>query len=222
MDVGSVDRSLLVASFVCGMLGRRSSRASWKVLDVGGGDGLLTRVLRDHGVDCRWTDPYCEPAFNVGPPASEVVRFDLAVMGEVALHLVDPMSSFREVLARADRLLFTAVVPPAEVSADWWYLMPSTGQHVAFYPLTAIAEIARRLDADWCSDGKFFHLLSTKGISRSLRRRVKRRELSLLAAEMYDVLGLIDRARGRQRSLTEHDQAAVEAALRDQREKSDD
>jgi len=216
MDVGSVDRSLLVASFVRGVLGRRTERSSWTVLDVGGGDGLLTRVLRDHGVDCRWTDPYCEPVFNVGPPASELASFDLAVMGEVALHLVDPLRSFREVLSRADRLMFTAVVPPVEVDMDWWYLMPSTGQHVAFYPVTAIAEIARRLDADWCSDGRFFHLLSTKGISRALRRRIERRELSLLAAEMYDVLGLIDRARGRQRSLTEHDQAAVEASLREQ------
>lgn len=220
MDVGSVDRSLLVASFVRGVLGRRSSRSKWTVLDVGGGDGLLTRVLRDHGVDCRWTDPYCEPTFYVGPPATEVARFDLAVMGEVALHLVDPLASFRDVLARADRLMFTAVIPPDDLSIDWWYLMPSTGQHVAFYPVTAIAEIARRLDADWCSDGKFFHLLSTKGISRALRLRVKRRELSLLAAEFYDVLDLVDRARGRQRSLTTHDQAAVEAALRGLREKN--
>lgn len=219
MDVGSVDRSLLVASFVRGVLGRRSTRSKWTVLDVGGGDGLLTRVLRDHGVDCRWTDPYCEPAFCVGPPASEVAQFDLAVMGEVALHLVDPLASFRDVLSRADRLMFTAVVPPTDVASDWWYLMPATGQHVAFYPVTAIAEIARRLDVDWCSDGKFFHLLSTKGISRSLRRRVKRRELSLVAAELYDVLGLVDRARGRQRSLTAQDQSAVEAALREQREK---
>lgn len=215
MDVGSVDRSLLVASFVRGILGRRTTRSNWTVLDVGGGDGLMTRVLRNCGVDCRWTDPYCEPVFNVGPPASEVGQFDLAVMGEVALHLVDPLNSFREVLSRADRLMFTAVVPPADVTPDWWYLMPSTGQHVAFYPVPAIAEIARHLDVDWCSDGKFFHLLSTTGISRALRRRVERRALSLLAAEMYDVLGLIDRARGRQRSLTEHDQAMVAAALQE-------
>ncbi len=215
LDVGSADRSLLVASFIRGMLARRSSRSSWTVLDVGGGDGLLTRVLRDHGVDCRWTDPFCEPAFYVGPPADEVDRFDLAVMSEVALHLTDPISAFAEVLSRADRLMFTAVVPPPNLSADWWYLMPASGQHVAFYPVTATAEIARRLDADWCSDGKFFHLLSTKGISRSLRLRVERREFSLLASEMYDVLGLVDRARGRQRSLTTIDQAAVEGSLRD-------
>ncbi|MBI4883347.1 MAG: methyltransferase domain-containing protein [Actinobacteria bacterium] len=222
LDVGSVDRSLLVASFVRGLLGRRSRRSSWSVLDVGGGDGLLTRVLRDHGIDCRWTDPYCEPAYYVGPPADGVARFDLAVMGEVALHLTNPIESFREALSRSDRLMFTAVVPPEKVTVDWWYLMPSTGQHVAFYPTTAIAEIARRLGADWCSDGKFFHLLSTTGISRALRRRVEHRELSLLAAELYDVLGLLDRARGRQRSLTTKDQAAVEAAVHDKLKGTDD
>ncbi len=215
LDVGSADRSLLVASFVRGMLGRWSSRSSWSVIDIGGGDGLLTRALRDHGIDCRWTDPYCEPVYYVGPPADEVERYDLAVMSEVALHLIDPVTMFADVLSRANRLLFTAVVPPAKPTADWWYLMPSTGQHVAFYPTKSIAAIAKRLDADWCTDGKFFHLLSTTGISRSLRLRVERREVTLLAAELFDVLGLVDRARGTHRSLTSQDQILVETTIRD-------
>ena len=110
LDVGSADRSLLVAAFVRGLLGRKR-RQRWKVLDFGGGDGLLTRVLRDRGVDARWTDPFCEPAYAVGPPADEIDRFDLAVMSEVALHLTDPLATFRELLGRADRVLFTAVDP---------------------------------------------------------------------------------------------------------------
>jgi hypothetical protein len=210
-DVGSADRSLLVAQFVRGVLGRRGRRASWKVLDVGGGDGLLTRHLRDQGIDCRWSDPYCAPTFFVGPAVTETDRFDLGVMSEVALHLTDPVATFGDVLSRADRLMFTAHVPPSELRPDWWYLMPSTGQHVAFYPMASIAEIARRLDVDWCSDGKFFHLLSRRPISRSLRWKVEHREAPLLAAELYDVLGLVDRARGRARSLTASDQAAAQS-----------
>lgn len=183
------------------------------MLDHGGGDGLLTRVLRDHGIDCRWTDPFCDPVFDVGPSAGEVARFDLAVMSEVALHLTDPVATFEEVLARADRLLFTAAVPPTPLTTDWWYLMPSSGQHVAFYPTTAIAAIARRLGVQWCSDGKFFHLLSSRPIARSERALVERRELTLLRSEWYDVLSLVDRARGRQRSLAPQDQAAVDRRL---------
>lgn len=222
LDVGSVDRSLLVSTFVRGLLGRWSRRASWKVLDVGGGDGLLTRVLRDHGVDCRWTDPYCEPVYDVGPSVDDLMRFDLAIMGEVALHLEDPIAAFTEVLRTADRLLFTAVVPPDSITADWWYLMPSTGQHVAFYPLSAIEEIARRLGVSWCSDGRFFHLLSKKPIKRSLRLRVRRRELGLLIGQVLSIADLIDRARGKRKSLTEHDQTVAESTTMTRRGQTHD
>ncbi|MCW2749985.1 MAG: class SAM-dependent methyltransferase [Aeromicrobium sp.] len=213
LDVGSVDRSLLVSSFVRGLLGRYSRRSTWKVLDVGGGDGLFTRVLRDHGLDCRWTDPYCAPVYDVGPAVSATDHFDLAVMGEVALHLEDPLSSFRDVLRSADRLLFTAVVPPVPMSTAWWYLMPSTGQHVSFYPLSSIEEIASQLGVQWCSDGKFFHLLSTVPIEASLRRRIGKRELGLLNGQLMALADLVDRARGKRRSLTEHDQHVAEAAI---------
>ena len=222
MDVGSVDRSLLVADFVHGLLGRRSPRASWSVLDIGGGDGLVTRVLRDRGVDCRWVDPYCEPVYYVGPKVRPEDHFDLAVMSEVALHLPDPVGTFDGLLRQADRVLFTAVVPPDTVPQDWWYLMPSTGQHIAFYPTSAIAAMAERLGVEWCSDGKFFHLLSRKKIDHALRRRIERREFTLLHAHLLAVIGLVDRARGTTRSLTVSDQQAVGAGLSDLTEERDD
>jgi Methyltransferase domain len=207
MDVGSVDRSLLVASYVRGLIGMSRSRRSWTILDVGGGDGLVTRVLRDAGIDCRWQDPYCTPVYDVGPPPDDVAQFDLALMSEVALHLTDPLATFEAALARAGRLLFTAVVPPRPIPDDWWYLMPSTGQHVAFYRPDAIGHIAERLGVDHCSDGRFFHLLSHAPIDRGMAVAVRRPALAFAVAQASSSFEMLQRARGRRRSLTEADQA---------------
>jgi hypothetical protein len=206
LDVGSVDRTMLVSQFLRGLLGPSPHRRNWKVLDFGGGDGLLTRLLRDAGVDCRWEDPYCEPTYAVGPDPDDVDRFDMVVMSEVALHLTDPLSTFVDLIGRSDRVLFTATVPPHPIPTDWWYLMPSTGQHVAFYPTSAIATLAERLGASWCSDGRFFHLISRVPIGRSTRVRMQHAAVPLLLAQAWSTLDLYRRARGTKPSLMVPDQ----------------
>jgi len=183
------------------------------VLDIGGGDGLVVRLLRDRGIDARFSDPFTKPSFDVGPAVGASDQFDLGLMSEVALHLTDPVDSMRSVLRQCNRLLFTAVVPPDPIPSDWWYLMPSSGQHVAFYSVSSIEKIADEIGCYWCSDGKFFHLLSNDPIPRSLRRLVTRRELTLLFAWVSQLLHLVARARGRQRSLTASDQNRLEDEL---------
>lgn len=212
-DVGSVDRTLLVSQFVRGLMGASPHQRAWKVLDFGGGDGLLTRLLRDVGVDCRWEDPYCEPVYAVGPPHEEVAHFDLVVMSEVALHLTDPVATFAGQISRADRVLFTATVPPSPIPPDWWYLMPSTGQHVAFYPTRAVAGMAGQLGVHWCSDGKFFHLLSRAPIERSTRLLMRHAAVPLLLAQAWATLDLYRRARGTKVSLMVSDQDQLGADL---------
>ena len=213
LDVGSVDRTLLVAQFVRGLLGASPHRRGWTLLDFGGGDGLLTRLLRDVGVDCRWEDPYCEPVYAVGPPHGAVDHFDLTVMSEVALHLTDPVGTFADLVSHSDRVLFTATVPPKPIPPDWWYLMPSTGQHVAFYPTTAIAGLAGQLGVHWCSDGKFFHLLSRTPIERSTRLLMRHAAVPLLLAQAWATLDLYRRARGTKVSLMVSDQDQLAADL---------
>lgn len=213
LDVGSVDRTLLVAQFVRGLMGPSPHRRGWNVLDFGGGDGLLTRLLRDVGVDCRWEDPYCEPVFAVGPPHDEIAHFDLVVMSEVALHLTDPLETFADLVGRADRVLFTATVPPNPIPSDWWYLMPSTGQHVAFYPTRAVAGLADRLGVHWCSDGTFFHLLSRTPIERSTRLLMRNAAVPLLLAQAWAILDLYRRARGTRVSLMVPDQDRLASGL---------
>lgn len=212
MDVGSVDRSLLVAQFLLGLTMACRSK-SWKILDVGGGDGLLVRYLRDRGTDARFTDPFSVPVYDVGPMIKSSDQFELGVMSEVALHLADPVNSFRSVLNHCERLLFTAVIPPDPLPRDWWYLMPNTGQHVSFYRVSTIERIAFELGCHWCSDGKFFHYISRKPIPPLVHFLFKRRELVFLLAWFSQLLELAARARGRRVSFTAQDQRRIELEI---------
>ncbi len=209
LDVGAADRSVMVAGFVRALLHSRRLRRL-ALLDFGGGDGLATRYLRDHGVDCRWEDPFCEPRYFVGEAPSRDAHFDLVFLSEVALHFPDPMSVLGELMTRCDRLLVTAVVPPTPIPEDWWYLMPSTGQHVAFYPIDALREMARQMSVDLVTDGRFFHMFCSKPPSTLEKLCFKSPAFALLRWKLIEISDLARRALGKGRSLTESDQVAIQ------------
>jgi hypothetical protein len=207
-DVGSADRSLIVAGFVRSLFSRKQA-SRVKVLDFGGGDGLATRTLRDSGIDCRWEDPYCQPVFAVGPDQSEIHHFDLVFMSEVALHLTDPLEMIKSLTARSDRLLMTAVVPPEKIGTDWWYLMPQTGQHVAFYPVETLRWIAKHLSLHLLTDGRFFHQFSTLRPSFLERVMFKVPQLAMLRWKLMEIGDLVRRGLGRHKGLTASDQDSL-------------
>jgi hypothetical protein len=207
-DVGSADRSLIVAGFVRSIFSRKKASAV-KVLDFGGGDGLATRTLRDAGLDCRWQDPYCQPVFAVGPNHSEIIHFDLVFMSEVALHLTEPLETIKALMSRSDRLLMTAVVPPEFITTDWWYLMPQTGQHVAFYPVQTLKWIASELSLYLLTDGKFFHQFSKVRPSLLERSMFKAPQIAMLRWKALEIGDLIRRGLGRSKGLTASDQEAL-------------
>ena len=207
-DVGSADRSLIVAGFVRSIFSRKKASAV-KVLDFGGGDGLATRTLRDAGLDCRWEDPYCQPIFAVGPNHSEISHFDLVFMSEVALHLTEPLETIKALMSRSDRLLMTAVVPPEKIGTDWWYLMPQTGQHVAFYPVKTLQWIASDLSLYLLTDGKFFHQFSSVRPSLLERAMFKATQIAMLRWKALEIGDLVRRGLGRSKGLTASDQEAL-------------
>ena len=207
-DVGSADRSILVAGFVRSLLRSRSlGRAC--LLDFGGGDGLAVRYLRDHGVDCRWEDPFCSPRFFVGPDANDVPRFSLIFLSEVALHFTDPLAVVTELLERSEKVLMTAVVPPDPIPQDWWYLMPSTGQHVAFFSQRALEEMAKKMSAELITDGRFFHMFCRTRPTVLERLCFRSPSFALLRWKAIEVSDLARRSFGKRRSLTEFDQSLV-------------
>lgn len=204
LDLGSVARCSFVADFMAAIFS--SDRENTRVLDWGGGDGLLTRLLRERGFDCVWYDPFVQPRF-VGDAIYEGDSpVGVTVASEVFLHLTDPLRALRSLLAISDIVVVTAVVPPKQVNPNWWYLMPETGQHVSFFPITALKELANRTDTCLYSDRRFFHVFADRRLSIWKRMLIRVRPLAFSIAFAQQGWRLMRTSLGRSDSLTLADQ----------------
>src|SRR5262249_43503280 len=87
LDTGAAQRNLhnLAACYALAKLCNLRN-----VLDVGGGDGLLCRLLRDYGVNCFVRDRYARPAYAQGFTEPDFRQPDLVVAIEVIEHFANP------------------------------------------------------------------------------------------------------------------------------------
>jgi len=172
-DTGLVYRNNLFAEYITRylvLLGKSKARC----LDLSGGTGLFTRLMRDNGVDYFWDDPYCENIHARGfeykklPSGSEV---QVITAFEVLEHLENPIDFIRnaflypgvEILIVSTEL-FIGQPPSLEA---WPYYMPETGQHIGFFKLETLVVVAKSLDLQLTSF-KHLHVFSRRPVSRWL------------------------------------------------------
>lgn len=144
-------------------------RGEGRYLDVAGGYGLLTRLMRDYGFDFYWADKYCENLMARGFEFEEsIIPCQAVTAFEVMEHLVDPVQFILEALSKAksDTFIFSTEIyegtpPPAD---QWWYYSLETGQHIAFFQKKTLRALANRLDMRFFSAGGI-HVLTKKNIS---------------------------------------------------------
>ncbi len=136
------------------------------VLDEAGGYGVLVRMLRDAGIDARWRDKYCDNLFARGFDYRGE-NADLATAFEVFEHLPSPQTELAALMDAAPNLLVSTdlIASPPPAPADWWYYGPEHGQHIGFYSLQTLENVARRFGRYLLSDGGSFHLFSSRPIS---------------------------------------------------------
>lgn len=114
------------------------------IIDIGGGDGLLCRLLRDYKINCFVKDKYAKISYAQGFIDDGIITPDLIIGFEVLEHYPSPMSELDELFGRQPRaLLFSTAIFENE-NRDWWYLAPESGQHVFFYSRRAFAMIAQK------------------------------------------------------------------------------
>ena len=133
-DTGLLDRNIKLAEKLFNIFNLYFEK-NIKVLDFAGGYGVLTRLLRDKGVDAYWQDKYTENILAKGFEFNDEFKPDVYLAFEVVEHLEDPLSFFKEVLSKTDYFFFTtALIPNTDFTStdDWWYFIPETGQHVFF------------------------------------------------------------------------------------------
>lgn len=170
-DTGLVMRneffSRKLSSVLFGVFGERGRG---QYMDVAGGYGMLTRMMRDRGFDFYWSDKYCQNLMAFGfeyvdPGAGGCVAVTAI---EVMEHLEDPLAFVREVLqrTRAQAFIFSTELFDAEPPApdQWRYYSFETGQHIAFFQRKTLQVMASKLGMNFASAGGL-HIFSTAEIS---------------------------------------------------------
>ena len=116
-----------------------------RVLDYGGGSGVLAESLRTVGFPRVDTyDPFV-PDFSKKPSD----RFDCVVCFEVVEHATDPASLFADMNDTLDDLgiiIFSTLVQPADIDRqglNWWYAAPRNA-HVSLYTKASLHRIGQR------------------------------------------------------------------------------
>lgn len=167
LDTGIARRTIASHRVLFPVLSRLFPGGS-RFVDWAGGPGLLVRLMRDTGLDFYWQDAYAANVFAAGfdwkfedSPAAAVTAI------EVFEHVVDPVAFVQEVLdaTGTDTIVFTQELHHG-ADSTWWYLVPETGQHIAFYNGKSLRALAARFDMAFISAG-WIHMLTRRRISET-------------------------------------------------------
>jgi 2-polyprenyl-3-methyl-5-hydroxy-6-metoxy-1,4-benzoquinol methylase len=170
-DTGVMVRNLLLADKLAVFL-RFCFERNARYLDVAGGYGILTRLMRDYGFDFYWEDKHCQNlvarGFEYqanGLPLSAMTAF------EVLEHVPDPYTFLRELMTTYEcrTLIFTTRTysggPP---DPDWWYYSRVTGQHISFFQRRTLQVLAKRLGLSLFACGEVL-VMSDRPLSTAAR-----------------------------------------------------
>jgi 2-polyprenyl-6-hydroxyphenyl methylase/3-demethylubiquinone-9 3-methyltransferase len=113
-----------------------------RVLDYGGGDGVLAERLRAEGFPQVVTyDPFV-PRYSARPPD----RFDCVLCFEVVEHSTDPLRTFADMnnfLADPGLIVFSTLLQPADLDQqglNWWYAGPRNA-HVSLHSRASLEKV---------------------------------------------------------------------------------
>jgi hypothetical protein len=165
-DTGILQRNIHLAD-VCSAILPLFMGKSARCVDFAGGYGILTRLLRDRGIDCFWHDKYADNLFARGFEfALDNKGMSAITCFEALEHFPEPQKVIDEMLSISSNLLFTTeLLPdPPPSPGSWWYYGFEHGQHVSFYSLRTLKYIAATKGLNLYSNGVNTHLLTKKKI----------------------------------------------------------
>jgi hypothetical protein len=141
------------------------------VVDFGGGDGLLCRLLRDYGINCFVNDKYASATYARGFAAPDFMTPGILLAFEVLEHFENPRSDLSILFESKPAVLMGSTAIYSGQGPDWWYLTPESGQHLFFYSENALRLIAEYNDYSFLMCSGYF-LFLRPGVAGALRRQI--------------------------------------------------
>jgi hypothetical protein len=172
------------------------------IIDIGGGYGLLTRLMRDIGFDFLTYDIYCENIFAKNFEATNTTRSDLLTAFEVFEHIENPLEFLEDEFSRhqCKNIIFSTLPYHTEhyPSLDWWYYTFDTGQHISFYHPKSLVKLTSTFNCHYYQLDQDLHmiceqkldsvselLITHKKLAKIYRKyvRKKRKKMSLTLSD---------------------------------------
>lgn len=188
-DTGLVARNISISRKLSCVLYFLFSKDG-KYVDVAGGYGLLTRLMRDFGFDFYWSDKYCENLLARGFESIKTLRpFTAITSFEVLEHIHDPLPFIKESLSESGTktIIFSTVLyegaPPRP--DEWWYYSFNTGQHISFYQKKTFRYIADSMGLHFHTNGGI-HMLTDKVVNPFVYKILTGRFSSMLISRIVN------------------------------------
>lgn len=172
-DTGLMSRNVATAAKIAAILFFLMGESRNKrYLDIAGGYGILTRLMRDYGFDFYWSDKYCQNLMARGfEYYPEMGEFRAVTAIEVLEHTEDPVTFIQDALelGQTDTLIFTTELfkgdPPRP--DHWRYYSLETGKHISFFQYKTLAALARRVGLHHATAGEL-HVFSKNKMNEFL------------------------------------------------------
>ncbi len=132
-------------------------------LDIGGGYGTFTRLMRDIGFDFYSTDISCKNIFAEYFQPQLHATFDCLTAIEILEHLYDPVDFISNQLTvyLSNSFLFTTLTFEGAIpDKSWWYYTFESGQHITFYQSRSLAMLANTLKLNYYQLSVDLHLFT--------------------------------------------------------------
>jgi len=114
------------------------------VIDIGGGDGLLCRMLRDLGINCYVKDKYATPIYAQGFTEQDFEQPDLVIGFEVIEHFANPQADLENLFHYQAKAILLSTGIYTHQGKEWNYICPESGQHVFFYSPKSLEWLAKK------------------------------------------------------------------------------
>jgi len=162
LDTGAAQRTLknLAVCFFISKLYKLKN-----IIDFGGGDGLLCRLLRDYGLNCFVKDKYASATYAQGFTEPNFQSPDLVIAFEVLEHFPNPGRDLDNLFNLKPRVLLVSTGIYTNQQSDWWYLSLESGQHVFFYSKKALHFLAAKYGYGLVANGDFILFVRRSSLS---------------------------------------------------------
>lgn len=175
LDIGLLHRNNIFSNSIPGILDQFSIPQD-SYIDYGGGYGVFVRIMRDKGYDFYLYDKYCENLFaqffEFENAASQ--KFAALTAFEVFEHLAEPIDEITKMFEFSDVIIFSTEIQPNitfSSDKDWWYFVPSGGQHIALYTVESLNHIASLLNCHLYTNRTNLHVLSKNEIMNPFEKK---------------------------------------------------